>query len=237
MVALSPVNVPPELKVRILRVKEVFGKVKAVVPKSILLKKLVLVIVCTAVPDPVNVKLTPLAIVPAVEAHLNVLVISAAAVKPPVPVKVKPVAVAISRLTVPAVVIANTILPEPNAILRVLELLEANVPVVSVNPPRAKAPFVKVVAAVAPIVNALPRVQPPPTPLNVIEGVSVTPLVVIVRPVVVEENVTVPVALHTVLDTNDILPATARVPVEAKVTVPADTVISKQFSAPVMVTV
>jgi hypothetical protein len=175
--------------------------------------------------------------VPLEEAQLNVLVILAAAVKPPVPVKEKPVAVAIDKLTVAAVVVDNTMLLVPNAILRVLELLEANVPVVSVNPPRAKAPFVKVVAAVAPIVNALPRVQPPPTPSNVIEGVSVTPLVVIVRPVVVEENVTVPVALHTVLDTNDILPATARVPVEAKVTVPADTVISKQFSAPVMVTV
>ena len=140
-------------------------------------------------------------------------------------------------MVAPAEVVANTMLPMPNAILRVLELLLLNIPVVSVNPPSAKAPFVKVVAAVAPIVNALPRVQPPPTPLNVIAGVSVTPLVVIVCPVVVAENVTVPVALHTVLDINDILPAAARVPVEVKVTVPADAVISKQFSAPVIVTV
>ena len=58
MIAVSPVNVPPELSVRLLRVNDVVPGSNAVVPKSSLLKKLVVVSVCTAVPDPVNVKLT-----------------------------------------------------------------------------------------------------------------------------------------------------------------------------------
>ena len=87
MVAVSPVNVPPELNVRALRVRLVAGKVKAVVPKSILLKNPVVPIDCTAVPDPVNVKLTKLVLVtPAPVPKLNILVMSAAAVNPPVPV-------------------------------------------------------------------------------------------------------------------------------------------------------
>ena len=49
-------------------------------------------------------------------------------------------------------VVANTILPEPNAILRVLELLEINVPVVNVYPARSNVPEVNVVATVA-VVN------------------------------------------------------------------------------------
>ena len=61
--------------------------VNAVVPKSSLFHQLAVVSVCTAVPDPVNVKLGALAAVPPLLLpNVNVLVISAAAVKPPVPV-------------------------------------------------------------------------------------------------------------------------------------------------------
>ena len=78
------------------------------------------------------------------EAKLNVRVMSAAAVKPPVPVKEKLVADRISRLTTAAVVVANTILPDPNAIKRTPEPVELNMPVVSVNPPISNVPAVNV---------------------------------------------------------------------------------------------
>jgi hypothetical protein len=54
-----------------------------------------------------------------------------------------------------------------------------------------------------------------------------------------EENVIAPVELHTVPATNDIEPrmfSVGEVPV-ANVTVPAETVMSRQARAPVMVTV
>jgi hypothetical protein len=68
---------------------------------------------------------------------------------------------------------------------------------------------------------------------------KVTPLVVTVLTATEELNVIVPVLFHTVLAASDILPDTASVGVVpvAKVTVPADTVISKQVNAPVIVTV
>jgi hypothetical protein len=89
--------------------------------------------------------------------------------------------------------------------------------------------------------NALPRVQPPPTPLKVINasGAMATPFVVIVRPVDVDVNVILPVELHTVPANSDMEPRTfsvGDVPV-ANVTVPADTVMSRQAKAPVIVTV
>jgi hypothetical protein len=62
------------------------------------------------------------------------------------------------------------------------------------------------------------------------------PLVVIVFDDVALK-VMVPVADHTVPLLTDMLPETARVPVELNVTVPPDTVISRQVSAPVSVTV
>jgi hypothetical protein len=89
------------------------------------------------------------------------------------------------------------------------------------------------------LVKALPNVQPPPKPLRSTDPDIETPLVVIVLPVVVELNVTLPVELHTVPASNVIEPRTfsdGPVPV-AKVTVPAETVIFRQFSAPVIVTV
>ena len=88
-------------------------------------------------------------------------------------------------------------------------------------------------------VKALPSVQYPPTPLNVTAPDNVVPLVVTVLPVVVALNVTVPVELQTVPAISDIEPLIASVGVVpvANVTAPKDTVISKQVSAPVMVTV
>ena len=148
-IAVNPVNVPPELSVRALKVNAVVPGLKAVVPKSNLLKKLPVVSVCTAVPDPVSVKFGALELEPAAVPTVNIRVILAAAVKPPVPVAVKLVTVGITRLTAAAVVVANTILPDPNAILRVLELLELNVPVVNVYPARSSVPAVNVVTAVA----------------------------------------------------------------------------------------
>jgi hypothetical protein len=94
-------------------------------------------------------------------------------------------------------------------------------------------------AALLVVVNALPSVHPPPIPLNLICAENVTPLVVIVRPVVVELNVIVPEELHTVPASSNMEPrisSVGDVPV-ANVTVPADTVMSRQAKAPVMVTV
>ncbi len=68
---------------------------------------------------------------------------------------------------------------------------------------------------------------------------TATPLVVTVLPVVVDENVIGPVELHTVPAINDMEPRTSNVGdvPAANVTVPADTVMSRQAKAPVMVTV
>ena len=56
-------------------------------------------------------------------------------------------------------------------------------------------------------------------------------------PVVVALNVIKPVAFQTVAATKDIEPLIVGVPLPENVTVPADTVISKQVNAPVSVTV
>ena len=88
-------------------------------------------------------------------------------------------------------------------------------------------------------VKALPRVQPPPAPLKVTDAEIVTPLVVTVLPVLIEVKVIAPVELHTVAAASDMEPrmfSVGDVPV-ANVTVPADTVMSRQANAPGMVTV
>lgn len=74
--------------------------------------------------------------------------------------------------------------------------------------------------------------------VKVIEAFIVTPLVLIVL-LATGLRVIRPVLFHTVPASNDILPDTASVGVVpvANVTVPADTVISKQVNAPVIVTV
>ena len=97
-----------------------------------------------------------------------------------------------------------------------------------------------------PVVEEFPIVRPlltkdhaPPVPWKVMFEFIVLPPEFIVLPVVVELKVIVPVMLHTVPAISDIDPRIPRegvVPV-ANVTVPADTVMSRQFNAPVMVTV
>jgi hypothetical protein len=121
----------------------------------------------------------------------------------------------------------------------VLDVAETLVKVEQVNayPPESKLPFVMVI--VDEVVKELPSVQAPPTPLKVNEDINETPLVVIVLPVLVEVNVTAALVFHTVPATSDIEPAMVKVGDVPciKVTVPAETVISRQFSAPVIVTV
>jgi len=125
---------------------------------------------------PFNATLPGTLVVP----DVNVRVTPIAVVNPPVPVYVKLFTLAMSNTVVAAVVWASTMLFEPNAIARLLLLLELNMPVVNVNPFKVTVPFVSVVVSVAPVVSALPKLQLPPTPLNVIAPFMVTAFVVIV---------------------------------------------------------
>ena len=140
IVAVTPVNEPPLDNVRLVRFKLVVPGLNAVVPKFNVLNQLPVVNVCTTVPLPVNVKFGLLVIEPSVVPNVNVRVISAAAVNPPVPVYVNPVAMAIDKLVAAAVVVANTILLDPNAILRVFVLVELIVPIVKSYPPKSNVP-------------------------------------------------------------------------------------------------
>ena len=60
-----------------------------------------------------------------------------------------------------AVVCANTIFPVPKLIERTFELVELNVPVVKVNPPKSNVPAVNVYVPVAVNVNDCPNVTVP----------------------------------------------------------------------------
>ena len=96
-----------------------------------------------------NVRLGAIADVPPVVPQVNVLVTDiAGTVNPPEPVVVNPVRVAILSTTVAAVVCVKFILPAlalPNAIERVLVLLELNMPVPNVKPsPIVNVPAVRV---------------------------------------------------------------------------------------------
>ena len=75
----------------------------------------------------------------------------------------------------------------------------------------------------------------PPTTSYVIGAPIVTVFVVTVG--LLPVNVISPVALHTVAEISDIDPATFSAPVLVKVTVPADTVMSRQLRVPLIVTV
>ena len=142
----------------------------------------------------------------------------------------------------PALIVAA-----PNTSARVSTPVELKIPgVVILNPAVFSVPCVSTIGVETPppTVSALPSVHPPPAPLKVTvppenAPVRTVPLVVIVLPVVVELNVMGPVLLHTVPAINDIEPRTSSVGVVpvANVTVPADTVMSRQANAPVMVTV
>ena len=147
------------------------------------------------------------------------------------------VAVVINNTVEAAVVVVNTILPVPKLMLRVLILEEEKIPVDKVKPFNTIEPAVNVVVTLETVVNALPNVHSPPKPLNVIAPDMVVPFVVIVFPVVVALNVIRPVPLQTVPVTKDTLPDIVGVPVLVNVTVPEDTVKSRQVIAPVIVTV
>ena len=94
------------------------------------------------------------------------------------------------------------------------------------------------VSVIAPVeVRALPSVHSPPAPLNVIGPPNETPLVVSVFPVVVALKLTVPALVQVVPASKVIDPLTTNVVEPAKVTVPADKVISRQTGDPAKVTV
>ena len=98
--------------------------------------------------------------------------------------------------TVVTVVVANTILPVPNAIDRVLVLFELNMPVVKTNPAKSNVPLVNVVVAVATVVSAAANVVVPDVLLTVnAPNVVLVFGVIIPVPTIVDVNVVyVPVA-------------------------------------------
>jgi hypothetical protein len=180
IVTLKLVNAPPLDNVNASKFNDVVPGSKAVVPKLNKPNQLPVVNVCTAVPLPVIVKLGEFADVPPVVPKVYVLVTDASALKLPRPVTVKPVAVAILNTVVAAVVCASTILPMLNAIARVFELLELNMPVVKLNPLSASVPVVNVVVLVAVNEKLSPKVVVIPVPLIVNEAKVVLVLLVIV---------------------------------------------------------
>jgi len=144
IVELNAVYVPVLDNVNPFKFSAVVPGLEDVVPKSSVLNQLAVVIVATPAPV-VNVKFGALDVVPPVVPKVNVLVtLMSGTVNPPVPVYVNPVAVAILNTVVAAVVCDNAIDPVPNAILRVLALVERNIPVVRVNPARSNVPAVSV---------------------------------------------------------------------------------------------
>jgi hypothetical protein len=154
---INEVNVPLLFNVKLFKFSVVVGTVYVVLVKSSLLNQLPEVRDTTLAPVPVIVKLGALVDEPPeLKANRSVFATSAAVLKPPpVVVQVKPVAVPIDNTTVAAVGCTNTILPVPNAIERVFELLELNIPVVRVYPFIFNAPWVSVVVAVE-VVDILP---------------------------------------------------------------------------------
>ena len=103
------------------------------------LNQLPVATVCSELPLVID-KLGALVVEPPVVPNVYVLVMAASETNPPVPVQVKPVAVAALSTVVSAVVCANIILFEPNATLRVFELLELNRPKVLSDPPKSNVP-------------------------------------------------------------------------------------------------
>lgn len=142
--AVSALKLPPLLNVKLFKFKVVVATVNAVVPKSSLSNQLAVVNVITDVPEPVNDSGNELVAEPPVVPNVTVLVVDASVTKPPVPVAEKPVTVAIDRTVVPAVTWFNMMLLEPNAIERVLVLLELNAPTVKSKPFKFSVPEVNV---------------------------------------------------------------------------------------------
>ena len=131
IVALNEVYVPPLDNVMVFTFTEVVPGSNEVVPKYSVLNQLPVVSVATLAPV-VNVKFGALVVVPpAVLPQVNVLGVDmSGTVNPPGPVRVNPVRVAI----VNASVFIFPGLALPNAIERVVELLELNPATVNVTP-------------------------------------------------------------------------------------------------------
>ena len=131
--------------------------------------------------------------------NVNVLVTLIVDRKQPVPdpkvplvVYVKFVASAILSTVTPAVLCARTILVAPKAIALVLVLLELNMPVVRVNPPRFKFPEVSVVVPVVVKVSAAVSVVVPPLLLitKPSNDVDPPPLTLPAAPIILTVSVT-----------------------------------------------
>ena len=138
----NPVYVPPVANVNVSTLTTVPATELVVPVKVNALNQLPVVIVGILAPL-VSDKLGALLAKPPVVPNVNVLVNDIALVKPPVPVQVNPVALAISKLTSLEFGVANTILPEPNAMERVFELFELNRTTDNVKLAKSKVPEVK----------------------------------------------------------------------------------------------
>lgn len=125
----------------------------------------------------------------------------------------------------------------PKVSVRILLLVELIVAAVTAKPAVLRFPLVRVMPAAEPQVSASASVHPPPTPLNTIDPTIVAPLVVIVLPVVVEEKVMAPLAVHVVVPDKVKDPLTASVPVLANVIVVPVLLKLLQVNTPVKVTV
>jgi hypothetical protein len=164
--AVSALKLPPLLNVRLFKFNDVVATVNAVVPKLSLLNQLAVVNVITDVPEPVNDSGNELVAEPPVVPKVTVLVVEASVTKPPVPVAEKPVTVPIDRTVVAAVAWFNMMLLVPNAIERVLVLLELNAPTVKSKPFKFNVPAVNVYVPVEPIFKPAPSVTVPAVCVN-----------------------------------------------------------------------
>ena len=163
-IGARPVYVPPVANVNVLTNTEVEFTVEVVPVKFSALNQLLVVMLPIAAPL-VIAKFGALVAEPAVDPKLNVLATVRLDTKPPAPVNVKLVASAIDNI-VPVPVVVRLMLFVPNAIARVLVLVETKVPVVRSKPPRSRVPAVSVVVAVATSEGLSPNVSVPPPKLK-----------------------------------------------------------------------
>jgi hypothetical protein len=117
---------------------------------------------------------------------------------------------------VETVVLVSAMLPEPNEIARVFELLETKRPVLKVNPARLSVPCVRVVAAVAVTAALFANVTVMPAPLIVrppraYGAVGLEPVLVIVPDA---KNVGTTLLTKTPVLLNDKLPHALYIAVE-----------------------
>ena len=176
---------PPDAKVSVLTDMAVVAGVDVVLPKFNELNQLPVVMVGIAAPV-VNVKFGALAAEPpAVDPKLNVLVTAMSEINPPLPAIVKLVASAILSTVVAAVAFVNVML----LLLKLIDLVPVPVErkvlvLMAEEPLNTNEPAVKVIALVAPVVKLAPKLNVPPTPLNVIGKSIVLDIVIVFEEVV-----------------------------------------------------